>query len=393
MSDPVSNYPIAPFDPAPGRHAFRNGDWPTVRDRFEPAAVEGRADANAVAMLAWACHRLGDDEAAEVFSRQALAMDGADLRVLLVRADLLMVRGAKREANLYYRAVVARGDAANLPPDLAEGVSRARAIQMRLVAAMSDHLREELRQAGYVEGRSSPRFTHALDIATGRRQPYFQQPQAFFFPELPNTQFYPRDMFPWLDRVEAATDDITLELETVLAGDAGFSPYLQTVSNLPSRTDYPLVDSMDWSSCFLWRDGAETPNAALCPLTMDALSDAPLCRVAARSPQVMFSQLKAGAHILPHTGVVNTRLICHLPLIVPEGCNFRVGNEVRSWERGNAWVFDDTIEHEAINTSRRTRVVLIFDIWRPELTEEERALVTTLLETLDAYSPTVRTWE
>lgn len=394
MSDPVSAFYVSSFDPAAGRRAFFGGDWPGVRSAFEAAAIEGRLDAAGVAMLAWACHRLGDDEGADAFSRQALALDGGDLRVLIIRADLLTARGAKREANLYYRAVIARGEtAAGLPQDLIESVARAKAIQRRLVAGMADHLREELRQSGYVEGRSSARFTHALDIVTGRRQPYFQQPQAFFFPELPNTQFYPRDMFPWMDRVEAATDDMTRELETVLAEDAAFSPYLQTVSDLPSRTDYPLVDSMDWSACFLWRDGAETPNAARCPLTMAALSDAPLCRVAARSPQVMFSQLKAGAHILPHTGFVNTRLTCHLPLIVPEGCKFRVGNEVREWRRGQGWAFDDTIEHEALNTSDRTRVVLIFDIWRPELTEEERVLVSTTLEALDAYSPTVSTWE
>lgn len=107
----------------------------------------------------------------------------------------------------------------------------------------------------------------------------------------------------------------------------------------------------------------------------------------------MFSQLKAGAHIKPHTGFVNTRLTCHLPLIVPPNCRFRVGNEVRSWEKGRLWAFDDTIEHEAVNQSDRTRVVLIFDIWRPELSEEERHLVATLLETLDAFSPRTQSWE
>ena len=391
MSDPVSA-PAAHPDFDRGRAAFAGGQWSVVRDLFQPAAVAGTADAESTAMLAWACLRLGDDAAADAFSEQALNLDGSNLRVLLVRADVLTARGAKREANLYYRAVIAHGTG-DLPPDLAEGVARARALQSRLAADMSDHLREELQQAGYVEGRSSARFTHALDLMTGRRQAYFQQPQAFFFPELPHIQFYPRDMFPWMDRVEAATDEITQELEAVLAGDTGFSPYLRTVPNLQSRTDYPLVDSMDWSTCHLWKDGAATANAPLCPKTMDALSDAPLCRIAARSPQVMFSQLKAGAHILPHTGFVNTRLICHLPLVVPDGCKFRVGNEVRQWERGKAWVFDDTIEHEAINSSDRTRVVLIFDIWRPELTEEERVLVTAVLEALDAYAPTISTWE
>lgn len=389
----MSDSPVSAFDPALGRAAFGRGDWHVARDVVEPAAQAGTADAASLAMLAWSCHQLGDATAAEAYSEQALKRDGADLRALLVRADLLIARDAKREANIYYRAVVARGASPDLPPDLAEGVARAQAIQSRLAAGMLDHLREELRQAGYVEGRSSARFTHALDLATGRRQAYFQQPQAFFFPELPHTQFYPREMFPWLDRVEAATGDMTAELEAVLHQDAGFAPYLQTVSNLQTRTDYPLVDSMDWSACFLWKDGEATANAERCPRTMAALSDAPICRTAGRSPQIMFSQLKAGAHILPHTGFVNTRLICHVPLIVHEGCKFRVGNEVRQWERGKAWVFDDTIEHEAMNSGDRTRVVLIFDIWRPELTEEERALVTTLLEAMDAYSPAIRTWE
>ncbi|MGH8196396.1 MAG: aspartyl/asparaginyl beta-hydroxylase domain-containing protein [Woeseiaceae bacterium] len=88
----------------------------------------------------------------------------------------------------------------------------------------------------------------------------------------------------------------------------------------------------------------------------------------------------------PHNGFLNSRLICHLPLIVPPGCHFRVGNEERRWERGKAWVFDDTIEHEAWNSSDETRVILIFDIWRPELSDEERNLVTALMQAVDSYA-------
>ena len=99
----------------------------------------------------------------------------------------------------------------------------------------------------------------------------------------------------------------------------------------------------------------------------------------------IFSLLRPGAHIPPHHGLVNTRLICHLPLIVPEKCTFRVGNDVRDWRRGKAWLFDDTIEHEAWNRSAETRVILLFDVWRPELSQEERALVVSLFEAIDAY--------
>lgn len=383
-----------PSDPTAALAALRAGDWSGARDQLEAMVAAGSADATALALLGWACHRLGDAAAADVAINRALQLDDQNLRAMLVKGDVLMARGAAREANIYYRGVVTHGAGrGDLPPDLAEGVDRARAVRDRLAAGIFDHLRAELDQAGYVEGRSSARFTHALDLATGRKQAYFQQPRHFFFPDLPHTQFYPRESFPWLDRVEAATEDMTRELEAVLAESAAFAPYLQTVPNLPSRTDYPLVDSMDWSACFLWKDGQETPNAARCPKTMAALADAPLCQVAGRSPQIMFSQLKAGAHIQPHTGFVNTRLVCHVPLIVPPGCKFRVGNDVREWERGKAWVFDDTIEHEAINTSDRTRVVLIFDIWRPELNEEERALVAATLEAMDAFSATTVSWE
>ena len=92
----------------------------------------------------------------------------------------------------------------------------------------------------------------------------------------------------------------------------------------------------------------------------------------------MFSLLRPGARITPHTGVHNARLICHLPLIVPPGCGFRVGNEIREWEEGKLIIFDDTIEHEAWNEGTADRVVLIFDVWRPELSDQERREVAAL---------------
>jgi aspartyl/asparaginyl beta-hydroxylase (cupin superfamily) len=89
----------------------------------------------------------------------------------------------------------------------------------------------------------------------------------------------------------------------------------------------------------------------------------------------VFSILDAKTRIPPHTGVSNTRLIVHLPLIVPPGCGFRVGAERREWHPGKAFVFDDTFEHEAWNDSDAPRAVLILDIWSPYITVAERELV------------------
>jgi aspartyl/asparaginyl beta-hydroxylase (cupin superfamily) len=108
--------------------------------------------------------------------------------------------------------------------------------------------------------------------------------------------------------------------------------------------------------------------------------------MARRSPNAMYSLLKPRTRIPPHTGITNTRLVVHLPLVVPEGCGFRVGSETRAWTVGRAWVFDDTIEHEAWNNSDAPRGVLIFDVWSPFLSEEERFCVTEVMDTLSQFS-------
>ena len=74
-----------------------------------------------------------------------------------------------------------------------------------------------------------------------------------------------------------------------------------------------------------------------------------------------------------------------MPWIVPAGCRFRVGGETREWKVGEAWVFDDTIEHEAWNNSDAPRAILIFDIWHPELTPLERDLIRETTTTLAQY--------
>jgi aspartyl/asparaginyl beta-hydroxylase (cupin superfamily) len=100
----------------------------------------------------------------------------------------------------------------------------------------------------------------------------------------------------------------------------------------------------------------------------------------------MFSVLSPRTRIPPHTGIANTRLVLHLPLIVPDGCGFRVGSETRPWRVGEAWVFDDTIEHEAWNDSDAQRIILICDVWNPHLSLEERELIVRAMAAMDAFA-------
>jgi aspartyl/asparaginyl beta-hydroxylase (cupin superfamily) len=250
----------------------------------------------------------------------------------------------------------------------------------RYAAAFETFLRERLAV------RAGSRFSESLDILAGRRKVYFQEPRHFFFPGLPQLQFYERAAFPWLEPLETATAAIRAELLEVLKEDAAFRPYVESNSRLPHTDAQGLLDNPAWSAFYLWQHGELVPeNAARCPKTVAAFAEIPLAWVKNRSPSVLFSLLRPGAHIPPHTGEVNTRLICHLPLIVPPECSLRVGNQTRPVVEGKAWVFDDTIEHEAWNASRETRVILLFEIWRPELSAEERAMVSAMFEAIDSY--------
>ena len=137
---------------------------------------------------------------------------------------------------------------------------------------------------------------------------------------------------------------------------------------------------------YLWREGAAHPeHLARCPRTVAALEAWPRCDVPGSTPSALFSILDAKTRIPPHTGVSNTRLIVHLPLIIPPGCGFRVGAEQREWIPGKAFVFDDTMEHEAWNDSDVPRAVLIFDIWSPFVSEVERELVRSVTAGVGEY--------
>jgi tetratricopeptide (TPR) repeat protein len=368
-----------------GRAALQRGESQRARDVLEAAIAEGRADAAVWLLLAHARGQLGDATGKAAAIDQGLALDPRNPRLLIAKGDHLAQTGDRRASSSYYSAALTQASRlAAIPPDLQSQLRRVQAANQQVAQELEDFLRSELDRQGLGASNVSPRFSRSVDILFGKRSIYYQQPRYLHFPELPQIQFYPREAFPWLDSVEAATKEVQAELEAVLAETDSFGPYLVPDPNRPKK-QMPLAGNPDWGAYFLWKDGLERPGAARCPKTMNALREAPLTQIPNRAPGILFSKLAARTHIPPHTGMINARLICHLPLKVPEGCGFRVGNETRTWVEGKAWAFDDTIEHEAWNKSDVDRYILLFDVWRPELTEEERAGVAALCQAIDSY--------
>ena len=365
------------------------------------AALAGRDPASAIALLdradalggvsprsrmarAAALRAVGDARGALAALDDLLAEQPYHFLALLSKGAVLEQSGAAGAAvDVYRNAVKIAPPAERLPPAAARQLDAARSAVSRTDQALREHLASAV--AGLRaehRGADLARFDEALDIFAGVKKAYVQEPLFFHYPRLPAIPFYDRSHFPWLEELDRATDLVASEMRVALdsAGEAELAPYIQYPRGAPVNQWGELNHSRRWSSYFLWKDGQRQDQAcARCPQTAALLERLPVCRQPGYAPTAMFSALEARTHIPPHTGSTNVRLLAHLPLLLPGPARFRVGNETREWRMGEAWVFDDTIEHEAWNDADALRVILIFDVWNPLLTEVERELVNALL--------------
>jgi tetratricopeptide (TPR) repeat protein len=331
--------------------------------------------------LAGISRAVGQVDAALDAVHRALALAPLDFTALMMRASLLDAAGDPRMGEAWGHAIAQKPDG-DLPPQLAavlaEGELRHRAWVDQRAARLEAAMAEAESAADVDERRRIARFR---SNALRRTRVYHSEPTHFFFPELSEREYHPRGRFPWLARLEAQTEVIAAEFEALLASDRGeLVPYIQYPDHLPLRQWQPLNRNPDWTAIHLLKNGRRVDaNADRCPRTMAAIEAIDQPVIAGASPNAMFSLLAPGVAIPPHVGISNARLVCHLPLIIPTGCWFRVGGETREWRRGEGFVFDDTIEHEAANPSSQLRVVLIVDLWHPDLTAIERAAVAALI--------------
>jgi aspartyl/asparaginyl beta-hydroxylase (cupin superfamily) len=214
-----------------------------------------------------------------------------------------------------------------------------------------------LRLAGH---RPIPDASHAL-----------QQPTRLHYPGLEARAWHHTERFDWVPRLESHFEAILAEVTRLLGSDARFMPY---------EDPYTLeLGWSGWETFTLYRKGRfDLANCARAKQTAAVLKS-----VAHGVRQGMFTKLAPKAHITPHSGGANVLLTCHLGLVIPEDCAIRVGDETRTWVPGKVLIFDDSFIHEAWNRSDWTRVVLLWDIWHPDLTEVEIRALTHLFPKFD----------
>ena len=366
--------------------AAASGDFAAAKAKLEEA-VRADETSNLLWMKLSAMRRAsGDATGALAAVERALALSPLDFSALLSRAVLLEALGDPMAGEEFGNAL------AQAPPDdqIAEpmkpALARARQRWQAHQAALESKLLEVIPASlSSVERRRAERLVANRSRRTRHNH---SEPRDYHYPGLPELEFHDRELFPELEAFEQAAPDIRAEFDALIAAEAAeMVPYIQYPERVPLAQWRELNHNPKWTAIHLLQNGYRVErNARHCPRTMEAVAKMPQPHVRNASPNAMFSLLAPRTRIPPHTGAANTRLVCHLPLIVPPRCGFRVGATTRDWRVGEAFVFDDTIEHEAWYESDELRVVLIIDLWAPALSKAEREAVGAII---GAAGPTV----
>ncbi len=371
-------------------HALQRGDLGQAHERLIEALAAAPQDL-AVLQLAISIHEKRGDFTAEMeVIERALVVEPYFLSALLSKGSWMERQGRQREAASVYRnALAVAGPERSWPPanqvmlQHARDVATGQALQFH--AFLKERLAERL---GGIGGVERERWDEATAVMAGVSPVYPSVSNQLPVPRLPAIPFHDPSGFDWVEGLQAQTDVIREELAAAQEKlkDA-FAPYIAYRPGDPVNQWAELNHSDRWSHLSLWRSGeAQAEVLAACPKTRAALETVDMADIGGLCPNVMFSALAPHTEIPPHHGETNARLVVHLPLIVPEGCSYRVGFEQRKWEEGKVLIFDDTIEHTARNDSDELRVVLIFDVWNPLLSIEERQVVRELAQAARAFA-------
>jgi aspartyl/asparaginyl beta-hydroxylase (cupin superfamily) len=107
-----------------------------------------------------------------------------------------------------------------------------------------------------------------------------------------------------------------------------------------------------------------------------------------------FSTLHGKSSIRAHSGPMNLRLRVHLPIMVPKQTaspnnnsdrdrpttGIKIADQTREWHEGSALVLDDSYVHEVWNDAEEPRVLLLLDLWHPDVRMEEREKITNMFD-------------
>ena len=294
----------------------------------------------------------GDPGSALHSTECALEARPLDFSCLLMRANLLDRLGRGKQAGEAYGRAIHNAPL-HLPERALSALENAKLRYRQWQESEQERLLDAISQKTLLTAKLTALTESSLRLIAPERS----GPTNYCYPGLGETEFFDTNQFLWVAELEAAWVEISAEFQALLESQqAHLLPYIQYPKNAPLEQWEALNHNDGWRAAHLLQNGMTNwLNVKNCPTTMRLLAQLPQPCIVGSGPNAMFS------------------------LLVPEGCWFRVGSQTRQWEPGKLLIFDDTIEHEAMNPSDHLRVVLIFDIWHPALDEQERAGISALI--------------
>ncbi|XP_037940831.1 aspartyl/asparaginyl beta-hydroxylase isoform X6 [Teleopsis dalmanni] len=153
---------------------------------------------------------------------------------------------------------------------------------------------------------------------------------------------------------------------------------LLSADNLFLNEAENLREIGDWKQFEIYARGQRhDENCNKAPMTCEMIESFHAASKCKRG-QVKFSVMLPNTHVWPHCGPTNCRLRAHLGLVIPDGTAIRVAEETRNWQEGKFIIFDDSFEHEVWHNGSSMRLVLIVDVWHPQLTELQRTYLSPI---------------
>lgn len=165
--------------------------------------------------------------------------------------------------------------------------------------------------------------------------------------------------YPELRRIDEKFPVIRDELLQILPDQDSIPKYHELDKG---QTRISAETKHDWKVFMLYAMGEKpAANRSKCPHTTEVLDQIP------NLFQAFFSILDAGKHVPEHCGPYRGYLRYHLGLKIPQKKPpfIRVKDQRYTWTEGESVLFDDSWNHEVVNESDETRVVLIVDVLRP----------------------------
>ena len=229
-----------------------------------------------------------------------------------------------------------------------------------------------------VSERCEKALSHFLGLSRYNWNHCQQRPNFFFMPDLPAKPFYQEAEIKGLATL---VDNIYSVLHEVASlSIASQKSYVEHIGTIPDAFEWDTLRK-DWQSLHLISGGVHQTAIESASIHLKRIFDHPLLPYCPPfAPEVFISTLEACTDIPPHFGISNVKLTVHIPLKVSSSASLTAGDEIFTWRNDSrVMIFDDSFLHSAKNRASESRSVLIFDIWHPDLSENEKSFIRSFM--------------